>query len=816
MRDLIFTGYPSARSKFGDPITQSWAAWLEKMLRHDVRGSSDDSSSKRKLNAAKDGPALVLGDIPAGASRKSPNVQSVHALALDIEGQTNKRIEAAFAALARYEHVVWTTHKHQAVAVGGEVRMRVVLPLAEPMPPADHGLAWLALNRLVGGVNDPATKDLARLHYLPSTYDPAVARAWRHEGEWLRPEDLPTAPEPTRDSNAALGAERAADAMRRRLRAALRSDAIKPVAERLVDGLPLAEPGGRHAANLKLTWWVAERDNGMSDEALRLLFGASIAAMEALDADAPGMDDIVTSYAGAVVRIRELDVDKRRARETEAAEHQSRGQGKYDENDLRRIAEINGWEPEDLADRWLIQREGIWWLLGPEGDYHGPYVEKDAFIKATRLFAKAPVHMIELTKNGHKYRSLADVVAGSGQVARKIVSDLTAKRTYYDAQTETMHEAVLPDRDLVPCFDERIDAWLALLAGPLHGKLVDWMSCVPDLTKLLCALYLDGPADAGKTLLATGLGHIWTDGPPADIELVMGDFNDELMRCPLILADEEIPKRYRSTATTALRSMISTVQRTLKRKYRPPTELRGAVRLVLAANNEFLLDSRDVSSAHDLEAVAKRFLYLSVPPAAAEFMNALPRTTRAVWGKTGIARHALWLAKHHTIEKPGKRFWVEGDASRMHRLLLTSSKWNALVTEWLVRYCMAPKAFDQLGSGLIRRSDGGLLVNDQAIIDGWELYVPGADRIQPETSKIATALRTISKTGKRRQLRYRGRQIRYRPIDVDTLMAWSDERGIGDRETILATVAGDGPRTGDTTTDDLGSIPGVNPQARPA
>ncbi len=115
---------------------------------------------------------------------------------------------------------------------------------------------------------------------------------------------------------------------------------------------------------------------------------------------------------------------------------------------------------------------------------------------------------------------------------------------------------------------------------------------------------------------------------------------------------------------------------------------------------------------------------------------------------------------------------------------MTGTGWNSLCCEWLVRYLMDPRAFDSAHPGLIRKEDGELLVNDQALIDGWGLYLK--TKTEPETAKIGAALRAISRDMPRRQLRHNGIRIRYRVIDVQNLLHWSDRYGIGDEEVIMS------------------------------
>jgi len=121
----------------------------------------------------------------------------------------------------------------------------------------------------------------------------------------------------------------------------------------------------------------------------------------------------------------------------------------------------------------------------------------------------------------------------------------------------------------------------------------------------------------------------------------------------------------------------------------------------------------------------------------------------------------------------------------MVRILMTGSYWNSKVCEWLVNYLISPNAYDSLNTGLIKRNEGQLLINEKAILDGWKLYLNTNQ--EAEIAKIGTALRTLSK-GHRKQLRNKGARIRYRVVDLEHLYAWADRCNIGDKETLLETM----------------------------
>lgn len=763
MRQITFTLYQNKTDVFGVPYTESWQQWLTVFSKHELRGSPNDYNNKERLEKNKNGPAIVLGKISEGNRRNDKNVEFIDALAIDIDNREEKEIDQFFDIINPFEYIVYTTHKHGSAF--GEPRIRVILPTAEIIDPKDFKSIWLNFNVFTNEINDPSTKNPSRLNFLPSTFDLQKAWHFHNEGEWISIHKIPSSRK-TDNSYIQLP-----DFLRR-----MNNDnPLKSALRNVYSGQSFAEVGHRHETILKLTYWIASIEDKLNYQDIKKLFNSSLETMR-YQLEAPTIDEVWTSYTGAIEKIKAQKLEKIQS-------YQSQGQGQYTADELVAIAQAQNTTPDRLFDKWILQSTGGGWFLNDKGEYVGP-VHKDDMATAIYIYLKrAPVRTVTLTQNSFKYRPVVDVVRECSSLVHQVVSDLTAQKTYYDTDTSTIYEAVRPYREVKPKYDPQFDRWLKIVGGSLYEKLVDWLSCCPDLSKLLCAVYFDGPPSTGKTLLAMGLAKIWTDGPPADIELILSNFNDELVRCPLILADEEIPRQYyKQNVTATLRSMISTTTRTLKRKYKPTSELKGAIRLILTANNEFLLSTKEGASAQDLEAIAQRFLYVPVPKEAADFLETLSRETKQLWADKIIAQHTMWLCENHVVEKPGKRFWIEGDVSQMHRLLITGSYWTSLCCEWLVRYLMNPRPQDSKQNGLIRIYEGELLVNEQGIIDGWSLYV----KIIPqcETSKIGQALRSISK-GSRRQLRWKNDRIRYRIVDVDHLISWSNQYNIGDSDVIM-------------------------------
>ena len=107
---------------------------------------------------------------------------------------------------------------------------------------------------------------------------------------------------------------------------------------------------------------------------------------------------------------------------------------------------------------------------------------------------------------------IAELVEDYGQKANKIIADLRISDSFYVADDRIMYEAACPRRKLKPTYYPIIDEWLKIMGGRHYNKLLDWLACVPDLNKLLCALYFGGHPGGGKTLFPAAISRIWTTG----------------------------------------------------------------------------------------------------------------------------------------------------------------------------------------------------------------------------------------------------------------------------------------------------------------
>ncbi len=120
-----------------------------------------------------------------GRQREEANVVHLSCIVMDFDRLADRaspeRLRDVFAAWFHIAHSTWS-HTHEAP------KLRLVLPLAAPLAPADYDGVWRAMNRLAGDSADPKGRALARAWALPATPDTnAPLLAWSHAGPLLNP-----------------------------------------------------------------------------------------------------------------------------------------------------------------------------------------------------------------------------------------------------------------------------------------------------------------------------------------------------------------------------------------------------------------------------------------------------------------------------------------------------------------------------------------------------------------------------------------------------------------------------------------------------
>jgi hypothetical protein len=219
--------------------------------------------------------------------------------------------------------------------------------------------------------------------------------------------------------------------------------------------------------------------------------------------------------------------------------------------------------------------------------------------------------------------------------------------TTYDEGTRVLTKG-LALADLTPAFDQDVDDYLTALAGPLKGDLERWIATLrPDkLAEVAAALILVGPKCIGKTALVASFARMW-GAQPVDAVNVVSRFNAALTKCPIVFADEGLPK---DMTPDIFRQVVTARDQEIEEKGKEKSHLSGALRFVVATNDPNVIRFSQSKNAASLSAVTDRLFYLQVPESRAEEISValrrihLPGSTLLDLDR--MARHWLYLGQN--------------------------------------------------------------------------------------------------------------------------------------------------------------------------
>lgn len=572
--------------------------------------------------------------------------------------------------------------------------------------------------------------------------------------------------------------------------------------EKILAGAPFAQPGERDVAlrDAAVTLLGFKETEQIDDDDLCKLFAASIASMAAEHNDpenpALTMRDVLTK-----IRTARRFVAERRKKQDKALEDIARSivgppavlfEDPEDGTSTIARGSMPPVRVEDVEHRGVIVVRTAHFVLDWRSHKrcYSKIKQKDEVLLFARDAwpADSPYSLVTVDpKKGPQPKTLPQVLAKYGTNAENLVYDLSLQRSYYCEQDDTFYDAVAPLRPLEPRFDREIDTWLRLLGGVYVDKVLDWIATVTKLTHPSCCLYLSGPQGAGKSLLPTGLSRLWSKTGPTEYGRIVGSFNEDLIRCPLVFADEKLPKT-QDSALAQIREMTASQVRTISRKYQSNATLLGAVRVMLCANNDRLFSAgREDLSTWDLEAVCRRILHVRVPEASTKFLTGLGRSVIGTWlADDLLARHALWLSDNRKVDA-NSRFLVEGPMTSEHRHLIGAGGPVDAVREWLVLFASNPRTLTDVFRmrkevPKARIGDGFLYVNVGAVVEFWAQY-NGDQQRSPSRTMISRIL-SNNAVSQHRVINPDGTTSRFNKIEGDFVLKIAEDTGMGDADAI--------------------------------
>lgn len=788
----------------------TFSAMAEAISAFRIAGASQED--KRRV------PCICPAEYMPGSVRHDDNVVAIHFGMLDFDGLTEAETSFVLETAAPLESFFYTTHGHAEAQKTGRWKFRLGFALKRPVLPAEWPKVFSGLQQLFRGLCDPKCGNLSRIYFLPCVPDQDALAGSRFEvagGGGLDIDLLLSsigdgggAPPPATSGLRKIGKadlERFAERLGKSRKSEMARRVSKTLYAIAAGDADYAAVGERDEMLFQATEFVADEWPDVDPSSMDGLFAPSIAAMKAQHPDAPDFSDYVSKRDRALRNAAEKIAKK--AKEDQDARAAliriaflGRRDTPYTDQELDGFARDAECSREAFAKRWILEYAEQCHIFF-DGQYlAAPVAKQGLWLSAETLLAPAHTAGVELrtTTDKGSMRALtpAELLERHGTHVRAVEQDFRAQRTRYDMSRGVLVEAPCPMRLLEPERSEAVELWLQGLAGRMYAKLTDWIAAVAMLEEACGALYLSGEKGCGKTTLANGLSRIWTTHGPTTLESLVGGFNDAVLKCPLVFADETVPRELMRTGGSGwMRSRIAATSMTLKRKYLPESTLLGAIRMMYAANDTDLLRTPEILSPDAADALAARLIHVPVDPKAKEVLaflrNTMPADHEAIIRGDAIAKHALWLRHNHRFER-GERFLVEGESSDLQRSLLTSSTVSSSVVEWCLGYLADPAKFDSRKDLLARIEGGKLYVNVKALTQYWGDYIK-SDKLYG-AQQLADSLMAVSEKVPVTMPGANGRPVDYREIRTDVLKSWGKSKGYATVEAVEDALAKAPPR----------------------
>lgn len=445
-------------------------------------------------------------------------------------------------------------------------------------------------------------------------------------------------------------------------------------------------PGGWNDYLLRATQYLAGLDDWceVSGATVVQLMGPSLSHMrarreaEGKDWDSVSERRIADMFDGAAERARR-EVDFARG-VMEELETLKRG--------VREARE----EGEGAGAALLLQFRRSYYLQHETMGWIGPFLREEIIPQAARR-GTFPTQLPNPKTGSLRRLSVEEIMDGIGAPVDGVIQDLAARAARLEESPSGGITLIVPASEPIhiePEESPEIHAWLDALGG---DPLLDWIATVRELDQANPALWISGAGGTGKSLLARGLAALW-GRPPTPMTQALARFNHTLAQCPIIFADEDLPRTHRGfTDVEGLKRLVADTRRMVEPKGLPPVELRGAVRVVIATNNmDSVKASKDLTT-EDAEALCDRLVHVRRDGQDARIIASyLERhPVQRDWLDGGaLARHLEWIIQERPAPPRGSRFRIAPDAGDLRGALLTSagsaSFWvSRSLAEWVLR-----------------------------------------------------------------------------------------------------------------------------------
>lgn len=445
-------------------------------------------------------------------------------------------------------------------------------------------------------------------------------------------------------------------------------------------------------------------------------------------------------------------------------------------------AELSEWEiTNGLTMKTWILVSGSEYYVFFNGTYIGPRKEKELEIMVHRYALPMPgLDTYVRNERGQlKPKPVVAIAQEYGLVVDRVEYNYNSEHTRVQVRGEgNQKERVLTVAagrrvHMSSKFSQDIDTWIRYLSGSKYELFLNYLAAFPQTGYAVPCLYLYGTTGTGKSSFVKGLSRLYRRGEPLSYESATAKFNVGLLDTPVILCDERIPEVVKKSGqTTAIfRDYIQRTDHVVETKYGSSNVLKGAIRMVIAANNlNVLTDDRELLSNLDVDGTVNRFLLLEVRPETKGFLESMPADRFKEILDYDLARHVLWLSENRELDTSKRFMGIEDtDKLQLTSSIVTSKEVPNLMCELVVSAILHPKVV----AGVRYDADGVYIRKELwGLKNTWEGL--GLEMPRFPVGKMARGVALIARERKAfwETKGGSGRTVHYRAVDVDALVQW--------------------------------------------
>lgn len=760
---VSFTYFETALESGGTYVADApWGSVVQKVEEAGfcfpvVSGEPADSDEAKKR-----APLLVPGvfkDRGETARKSKDNLQAIYIGVLDFDDVSDATLERIREHLEENDlaAIIYSTWKHPKATEKGLNRFRVMSPLDRPVSKEEWPVVWTCMRAFFGGGSDKTCKDPARGYFMPSapkgTHPAKLLLETRAEGRAVSVNDDLL---PLLDMQPEILAE-----VQHGERKEVTEKQLKRFAKKLqrkhletgdwlvllLKGEPFAQAGSRDNAIYQICQDLGKEFPNADTGKLAERFGPSLSHM-------PGdneirVDDVKQKLDRAQYSALASVVNKKKTKSALWRTVQSNtGVEPYTREWIEAYLEATGGGTSfDAMMRRLIIVQKRWYLF-----FNGRYIPFDregAFAMVDELAVptagalwNVQSHKVDDSGNDNPKTS-QELLNAYGTTAAESEVVLGERLDYFDEKRRVLVLGKCPLRtDIIPERSDKVDRWLRELCknGEQYEAMCDWLAGAPDLTHRLAMLVLVGPRGVGKTPFFTAVARLWSS-TYVNMSELFEPFQDSLLECPMVAADEEFPKDHRGRIPSAkLRSAISEGTRRINRKGIPRMTARGYLRLGAAVNNYEKLDELSYKNrTEDVEALQARMLVVDCNEKARQFFDG-----DLFVDEDAIAKHALWLREQRSeaIRKAAPSYGIVSmpEFGRVSRLLDPQVQ---DILELIVNFLETRQGEDENVPPMFVAPDKGVYVCTKRLHESWSVFDPDV-RHKPGARQLVLLVTSIS------------------------------------------------------------------------